>query len=78
MTHLHDEAKDVRVIIKHDAATHVRVKLAGSVGHNAGRKVSLDLAEELVVNEDFLRGKLHRSSVITFHASQHNSVSDKS
>ena len=78
MTHLHDEAKDVRVIIKHNAATHVRVKLAGSVGHDAGRKVSLDLAEELIVNDNFLRGKLHRSCVITFHASQHDSVSDKS
>ena len=78
MTHLHDEAKDVRIVIKHNAATHVRVKLACSVGHDAGRKVSLDFAEELIVNDDFLRGKFHRSGVITFHASKHNSVSDKS
>lgn len=59
MTHLHDEAKNVRVVVEHDTTTHVRIKLPGSVGHDAGRKVPLNLAEELIVNNDFLRWKLH-------------------
>ena len=77
MTHLHDEAKNVRVVVEHDTTTHVRIKLPGGVGHDAGRKVSLDLAEELIVNDYFFRWKLHGSSMITFHTSQHDPISDK-
>ena len=77
LTHLHDEAKNVRVIVQHDTTTHVGIKLPGGVGHDAGREVSLNLAEELIVNDDFLRWKLHGSSVVTLHTSQHNSIGDK-
>ena len=77
MTHLHDEAKNVRVVVEHDTTTNVGVKLPGGIGHDAGRKVSLDLAEEFIVNDDFLRWKLHRSRMITFHTSQHDSIRDE-
>ena len=77
MTHLHDEAENVRVVVEHDTTTHVGIKLTGGVGHDAGRKVSFDLAEELIVNDHFLRWKFHGSSMITLHTSQHNSIGDK-
>ena len=77
MTHLHDEAKNVRIVVEHDTTTYICIELSGGVGHDAGRKIPLDLAEKFIVNDDFLRWKLHGSSMITFHTSQHDSIGDK-
>jgi hypothetical protein len=51
LSHLHDEPKDVGVVIKHNAATNVRVELPSGVRHDAGREVALNLTKELVMND---------------------------
>ena len=69
LAHLHDETEDIGIVVKHNSRTNVGVEFAGGVGHDARRKVPLDLAEEFIVNDDFLGWKLHRSGMIAFHAS---------
>lgn len=52
LTHLHDQAKDICVIVQHDSAADIGVKLSSGVGHDAGGEVALDFAEEFVVDYD--------------------------
>lgn len=35
LTHLHDESKDVRIVVEHDAARNISVKSTSRIGHDA-------------------------------------------
>lgn len=52
LSHLHDETENIGIIIQHDTATDVGIKLPTRVGHDTSREVMFDLAKELVVDSD--------------------------
>lgn len=52
LAHLHNQAENVGVIVKHNTTTDISVKLPSGIGHDARRKVALNLAEELIVQND--------------------------
>jgi hypothetical protein len=54
LAHLHDQAKDICIVVEHDSTRHISVKGTSSICHDAGREITLDLAEELVVYDNFL------------------------
>ena len=74
LTHLHDQAKDVGVIVEHNTTADIGVECSSHVGHDAGGEVPLDLAEELIVDDNFLWWELHRCCVVSLHASKHDTV----
>lgn len=54
LTHLHNEAKDIGIVVQHDTARHIGIKGTGGITHDARRKVSLNLAKEFLVNDHLL------------------------
>ena len=74
-SYLHDKAEDVGIIIKHNAGTDISFELPRGVGHDAGREISFNLAEKLVMDDDFLRWEFHRCCMVALHTSQHDPVS---
>jgi hypothetical protein len=66
LSHLHNQPKDVGVVIEHNTTTNVGVKLPGGVCHDAGREVAFNLTKELVMNDhpavmsEYIRGKEKR------------------
>lgn len=55
LPHLHDEAEDVGVVVKHDTSSDVSVKLARCRTHDAVRKILFLVAKEFVVNHNIFR-----------------------
>lgn len=52
LTHLHDETKDVGVVVQHDTLAHIGIKPSSRVSHDTVGEVTFNLAEELVVQDD--------------------------
>jgi hypothetical protein len=59
LSHLHNQAKDISVIVEHNTLGHICVKLALSVRHYTLRKVPFDFTEELVVDDHVFWRQLH-------------------
>ena len=77
LTHLHDKAKYVCIVIEHNPSTDVCIKLACGVRHYTGGEVPFDLTEKFVMNYYLLRWKFHRSRIISLHPPEHDSIGDE-
>jgi hypothetical protein len=52
LPHLHDQTKNVGVVVEHYTSADVGVKLARSVCHDTTGEIVFDLAEKLIVDGD--------------------------
>lgn len=50
LAHLHNETENVGVVVQHDTSTNICIELPSGVRHDAGGKVTLDLAEEFIMD----------------------------
>jgi hypothetical protein len=78
LSHLHDETKDVGVVVQKNTLGDVSVKLALAAGHDTVGKIVLFFSKELSVNVYFLDWKLHRVGMILLETTQHDAVSHQS
>lgn len=54
LSHLHNETKDVGVVVEKHALSDVSIKLALAVGHNTVGEIILRFTEELAIDIDLL------------------------
>ena len=52
LTHLHDQPKNIGIVVEHDTPADVGIELSRRVGHNAAGEIMLDFAEEFIVQGD--------------------------
>lgn len=62
LPHLHDQTKNIGIVVEHDTTADVSIELSSGVGHDTGRKITLDFAEELVVYDDTIQ---HRHELVS-------------
>ena len=60
LAHLHDQTKNVGVIVEHDTLCDICFKFAIALIHDAASKIILFLPKELSINIDLLCRQLHR------------------
>jgi hypothetical protein len=60
LSHLHDEAENIGIVVKHHTLTDIGIELALGIGHDALREVAFHLTEELVVDNHIFWWEFHR------------------
>jgi len=51
LPHLHDQTKDVCIVVQHDTLTDIGIELSSRIGHNAAREIMFDLTEKFIVDD---------------------------
>ena len=60
LAHLHNETKNICIVVQDNTLSNVGFELTGTAVHNATSEVILFLPKELTINVDFLGGEFHR------------------
>jgi len=76
LTHLHDETKDIGIVVEKNTLSDVCIEFALIVVHDTACKIVLLETEKLPINIDLLCRKFHSRRMITLDTTKHESISE--